>query len=464
MHPYSTLAADLARLVGEHATDDPRILRSVSGDFGGMVRRLPAAAVRPRSAAHVAEVLRYASRNGVPVSTRSKGHSLGGQTLSDGGIVLDMRSMDRVLRVDTGEEWVEAEPGATWRDVVGATLAEGLIPPVLTGTLQTTVGGTHSMGGLGHASFRHGVQAGHCLGAEVVTADGEIRWCSASENPDLFAHVLCGLGQVGVVTRIRHRLRRHRAHARSRKLYYTNRARMLADLQHLARDGGMDQLAGYGWPIRGRFAYAIELTHETDSTDLAVGAADLQGLHFDAIAEGDTHPFAESILRTPSADPRDSVVESPSQVNLWVDGLMPVSAVQPYFTEMMSTLPQPVLDRSTCLFWPVAQHPSTPPLFMIPGGEPVILAGIFPTMPIAEAELAAEPMSRAGERIAAYGGKRYLYGWLQMDEAGWRTHFGARWDGLLRAKAAYDPAGILNPGFIRYGQDVAGTSRLLECV
>ena len=78
----------------------------------------------------------------------------------------------------------------------------------MTTNLHTTVGGTHSVGGVGRASFRYGSQADVCLSVEVVRPTGEVVWCSIRENEQLFDYTLCGLGQFGIITKLKIPIRR----------------------------------------------------------------------------------------------------------------------------------------------------------------------------------------------------------------------------------------------------------------
>ncbi|XVQ08520.1 FAD-binding protein [Spirillospora sp. CA-255316] len=175
------------------------------GDFGGTVRRTPSAVVRPASAREVADVL---LRHGParpdgqapgagPVVPRGCGHSTDGSSLT-GGVTLDMRALAAIREV--GGDRVRVEAGATWREVLDATLPHGLTPPVLTDLLDMTVGGTLSAGGVGGASHVHGPQTANVIALEVVTGDGAIVRCSASENRPLFDAVRGGMGRHGVIT------------------------------------------------------------------------------------------------------------------------------------------------------------------------------------------------------------------------------------------------------------------------
>jgi FAD/FMN-containing dehydrogenase len=56
------------------------------------------------------------------------------------------------------------------------------------------------------------------------------------------------------------------------------------------------------------------------------------------------------------------------------------------------------------------------------------------------------------ELTVAYGGKRYLSGWITFKTAEqWEAHFGSEtWAKIREAKRRFDPDGIMNPGFIQY--------------
>jgi hypothetical protein len=163
-------------------------------DFGGTVRRTPREVARPASAGEVAALLR---REPAAV-TRGCGHSTGGQSLTS-GIALGMRGLAAVHGVHGDRVSVGA--GATWREVLAATLPHGLTPPVLTDYLDLTVGGTLSAGGVGGTSHVHGTQAGNALDLDVATADGEIVRCSPTRHRRLYDAVRGGMGRHGVITR-----------------------------------------------------------------------------------------------------------------------------------------------------------------------------------------------------------------------------------------------------------------------
>src|ERR1700754_4957532 len=93
-------------------------LDEVSTDFGSQVRRRPRAVLRPGSAADVAAMVSFGRDSGLAVVARGAGHSVEGQALVHGGVVIDMTSLGAVGAVERDRVGVEA--GARWSAVVEA--------------------------------------------------------------------------------------------------------------------------------------------------------------------------------------------------------------------------------------------------------------------------------------------------------------------------------------------------------
>ena len=142
-----------------------------SYDFGRMIRRMPGAVATPGSPEEVSGIVRSCARSEVPLTIRGGGHSQGGQSLSDGGMVLDTMRLDRIQPLEG--ELVRAQAGAQWGKVLDALRGTRLLPPVMADIAEVSVGGTLSAGGLGTTSHRYGMQIVHVEQLEVVTGVGE---------------------------------------------------------------------------------------------------------------------------------------------------------------------------------------------------------------------------------------------------------------------------------------------------
>ena len=180
---------------------DVAVREQYASDYGRIVRVVPEAVARPRDATELAAVLAHASARATSVAFRGAGQSGDGRSSSD-GIVVSLERLARIISVDEGAmPSVTVEAGATWRALVNAVVPRGLMPPVVTGWLGATIGGTLATGGFSKGSLAHGFQTDHVSALEVVTGDGRIVECSAKQAAWLFESVLGGLGAFGAITR-----------------------------------------------------------------------------------------------------------------------------------------------------------------------------------------------------------------------------------------------------------------------
>jgi FAD/FMN-containing dehydrogenase len=168
------------------------------------VDRRPAAIVRPRDAGEVALVVSLARETGLELAVRGGGHSNAGHGTSEGGIVLDLADL-AALEIDPGGRVARAAGGLTAGDITAAAAPHGLAVG-FGDTSSVGIGGLTLGGGLGYLVRKHGLTIDHLLGAEVVTADGQVLEIDAERDPDLFWAIRGGGGNFGVVTRFDYRL------------------------------------------------------------------------------------------------------------------------------------------------------------------------------------------------------------------------------------------------------------------
>src|SRR6266516_4450696 len=199
--PIADLRADLNG--GVIAPDDPRYDDARGVFFTGFDRR-PAAIVRAADASEVARVVNLARETGAELAVRSGGHSRAGHGTSEGGIVLDLSEMNAV-EIDADGRTAWAQPGAKAGDYTRATGAHGLATG-LGDTASVGVGGITLGGGIGFLVRKNGLTIDDVLGAEVVTADGELIEVDEESHRDLLWALRGGGGNFGVVTGLRFRL------------------------------------------------------------------------------------------------------------------------------------------------------------------------------------------------------------------------------------------------------------------
>ncbi len=171
--------------------------------YGGFDHR-PAAIIRPKNAQEVARAVVYAREHGMDVSVRSGGHSVAGHSVTDGGIMIDLREM-KALDIDVKNRTVWAETGLTAGEVTNAAARHGLAVG-FGDTASVGIGGITLGGGVGYLSRKYGLTIDSLLAAEVVTADGQILYTDASNHPDLFWAIRGGGGNFGVATRFKFQL------------------------------------------------------------------------------------------------------------------------------------------------------------------------------------------------------------------------------------------------------------------
>ena len=183
---------------GEQGWDDAVLI------WNGMAASTPALVVQPSSARDVAAAVAYARDRGLLVSVKGGGHNIGGIGVAEDSLTLDMSGM-RQVTVDPRGLVAHVGPGCRLQDVDRATQAHGLAT-VLGFISEVGVAGLTLGGGLGYLTRRFGWAVDNLLEVDVVTADGEIRTASRSDNADLFWALRGGGGNFGVVTRFTFRL------------------------------------------------------------------------------------------------------------------------------------------------------------------------------------------------------------------------------------------------------------------
>jgi FAD/FMN-containing dehydrogenase len=166
--------------------------------WNAMIDKRPGAVVSCRTAADVANAVTFAAEHQALTAIKSGGHNIAGNAVCDGGLVIDLSTMNNVA-VDADTKTASVEAGALLADVDAATQAHGLALPL--GINSTTgVAGLTLGGGYGWLSRKFGLTIDSLIGADIVTPDGQGRRASATENPELFWAIRGGGGNFGVVT------------------------------------------------------------------------------------------------------------------------------------------------------------------------------------------------------------------------------------------------------------------------
>ncbi len=172
--------------------------------FAGGIDRYPTAIVRAEHVEDVVYTTAFAREAGLELAVRSGGHSAAGHSVTDSGIVLDLRGLTE-LRIDPDARTAWAGSGLTAGEYTTAVdrfnLATGFGD-----TGSVGLGGITLGGGIGFLVRKHGMTIDNLLAAEIVTADGQILQADADHYPDLFWAIRGGGGNFGIATRFQFRL------------------------------------------------------------------------------------------------------------------------------------------------------------------------------------------------------------------------------------------------------------------
>ncbi|MFA5862449.1 MAG: FAD-binding and (Fe-S)-binding domain-containing protein, partial [Candidatus Thermoplasmatota archaeon] len=175
---------------GDRATDDPaeRVLYSrdastPSSALKRLLKRDAWAVVRPQVRGELLELIEFATRNGVPIVPRGAGtSSYGGSVPTEGGVVVDLRGFNKILKIDKAEKTVLVEANATFKNVEEALRANGLaLRQYPTSMHAATVAGWLCQGGGGIGSLKYGPFISDVSEVLLLAPDGQLRRLAGDE-------------------------------------------------------------------------------------------------------------------------------------------------------------------------------------------------------------------------------------------------------------------------------------------
>ena len=203
--------ADLSSLLGARVTAAEAVREHHSHGESTHAPALPDLVCFPKSTEEVSEIVRVSARYGMPVVPFGAGTSLEGHVhATRGGICIDMRQMNRVLRVSSGDLDATVEAGVSRMQLAKALENTGLTFFIDPGA-DATIGGMASTRASGTTAVRYGTMRENVLALTVVLADGRVihtgtRARKSSAGYDL-THLFVGAeGTLGVITEVTLRL------------------------------------------------------------------------------------------------------------------------------------------------------------------------------------------------------------------------------------------------------------------
>ena len=207
------IIAQLEKIAGRDGVlTSPEDLAVYSYD-GTFEQGCPDVVVLPRSTDQVSQVVRLAAQAAIPLVSRGMGSGLaGGSVPSQGGIVLAMTRMNRILEIDQANSTAHVEAGIVTADLQTAVEKLGLFyPPDPSSIRESTIGGNIACNAGGPRCLKYGVTGNYVLGLTVVLADGRVLQAGNKCIKDVVGYDLLGLftgseGTLGVITAARLRL------------------------------------------------------------------------------------------------------------------------------------------------------------------------------------------------------------------------------------------------------------------
>ncbi len=215
MEAKERIAKEFARIVGEDGVVvDAGELRVYETDGLTVFKAMPDVVVLPRSAEQVAEVVKVCHREKIPFVARGAGTGLSGGALPvEGGVLIGMNRMNRILEIDCENQRAVVEPG-----MVNVWLTNALAPqgyyysPDPASQTACSIGGNVAENSGGPRTPKYGVTTNHVLGLEVVLPNGEtIKFGGKTLDPlgyDLTGAFVGSEGTFGIATKVTVRIMR----------------------------------------------------------------------------------------------------------------------------------------------------------------------------------------------------------------------------------------------------------------
>jgi glycolate oxidase len=187
-------------------SDDPAELYCYSSD-ASYITGTPDYVVMPCTTDEVSEIVKLAHKHRIPITARGAGTGLaGGAVPMQGGIVLDMSRMNKIVDIDIQNLQVLVEPGLIHADLNRSLKPHGFFfPPDPGSSEMCTLGGLIANRGSGMRSVKYGTVTDYVLDLEVVMPTGTViqtggKVMKSASGYDLTALMIGSEGTLGVIT------------------------------------------------------------------------------------------------------------------------------------------------------------------------------------------------------------------------------------------------------------------------
>ncbi|MBX3313972.1 MAG: FAD-binding oxidoreductase [Actinobacteria bacterium] len=178
----------------------------------------PMAVLRPADTDQVAAIVAWARDHGVPITARGSGTGLSGAcTPREDGVLVSFERMAEILEIDTANHVAVVQPGVTLAQLDEATAMVGLVYPVFPGESSASLGGNVATNAGGMRAVRYGVTRSQVLGLRAVLGTGETirtggKFVKATSGYDLTQTIVGSEGTLAIATEATLRLHPRLAH------------------------------------------------------------------------------------------------------------------------------------------------------------------------------------------------------------------------------------------------------------
>lgn len=193
----------------QHVSNNMEQLEDAASDETEDLKFLPEVVIKPDTAKEISRIIAYCNENKITVTPRGAGTGLSGGALAiHGGVVLDMKRMNKVVTFDEKNFQVTVESGMITQVLQEHVLEKGLFyPPDPSSKGSCFIGGNIAENSGGPRAVKYGVVKDYVLNLEVVLPDGQIIWTGANVLKNATGYNLTQLfvgseGTLGIVTKI----------------------------------------------------------------------------------------------------------------------------------------------------------------------------------------------------------------------------------------------------------------------
>ena len=436
----------------EHMLDhDSDHLSEASVDFGHLVQKRAEAIFRPRRPSDITALVRWAHTHNKKVVARGRGHSIYGRALVEGGIVAKIDSLHAVD--DCRADRVTVDAGATWADVVEATLQHGLTPPVMPNYLDLSVGGVLSVGGIGGGTSRHGMLTDNVLDMQVLTGQGREYTCSPDRHGELFDAVRAGLAQAAIITRATLRLVEAPQYVRRYQLAYSNIHSLTADQLRALADHRFDHLQGaiipkksVGWKFQLDGVAFHDGNGSPDDAERLAGLTDIRELA--TITDMTYRAYIGAFSKLEAALRESGQWLKPHP---WLLTFVPASTAESLGDSILTRLaPDDLGPFGQISYYPLATSAIHTRLLRLPREDVVFTLNLI-RFPMANEKRKIEQVVADNrtvyDLVRDANGVLYPVSALPMSAGDWKEHFGGQWAFLRDAKQRFNPTGVVASGY-----------------